>query len=144
MENTITEMCQAIRNYFVVCTHSGTFEIKSGSITAPFLSPGQYFCICNSFFNDGVHLYPAHDLRNETFTGDILVMDLPQDFLQLAEEIKAWRERYETPDGPALSPFSAESFGEYKYKRGDNAASWITVFGSRLSAYRKITLKPRL
>lgn len=144
MEITITEMCQTIRNYFVVGAHSGTFEIKAGSITVPFLQPGQYFCIHNSIFNDGVHQYPAHDLKNETFTGDILVMDLQQDFIHLAEEIKAWRERYEAPDGPALSPFSAESFGEYKYKRGDSATSWKAVFGSRLSAYRKITLKPRL
>lgn len=138
MDITITEICQAIRNYFVAARHSGTFEIKGGTITAPFLKPGQYFCICNSFFNDGVHLYPVRDLRNESFTGDILVMELPQDFIQLAAEIKEWRERYEAPDGPAMSSFAAESFGNYEYKRGDCAASWTTVFGPRLSVYRKV------
>ena len=139
MENTITEICQTIHNYFVVGTCSGSFEIKGGTITAPFLKPGQYICIHNSFFNDGVHIYPAHDLRNETFTGDILIMELPQDFIQLTAEIEEWRERYEAPDGPAMSPFAAESFGNYEYKRGDSAVSWKTVFRDRLSAYRKIS-----
>ena len=138
MDITLTEICQTIRNYFAVARHSGTFEIKSGTLEASFLTPGQYFCIHNSFFNDGVHLYPARNIRDETFTGDILVMELPQDFIQLAAEIKEWRERYEAPDGPAMSPFSAESFGNYEYKRGDCAASWTTVFGPRLSVYRKV------
>lgn len=139
METTITEMCQVVHNYFVIGSHSGTFVINDGMLEAPFLKPGQYFCISNSFFNDGVYQYPAQGLRDESFTGDILVMDPPQDFIQLAAEIREWRERHEIPDDPARSPFTEEAFGKYGYKKRKHAINWISVFGSHLNTYRRLS-----
>ena len=60
----LEQVLMNIRNWFPVKggIYSGTFTIKDGGITLPFLADMQYFRICGSVFNDGLHRHPATDL----------------------------------------------------------------------------------
>lgn len=141
----LTELCQELRNWFDRERHFGTFEITGGNITAPFLAEGQYFRIIGSLFNDGVHQYPAYDLQAETFDGAVWALAIPQPVIKLAQEIQAWRDKYEAADSVAMSPFASESFGGYSYSKSSGSSSdgadsvrWQSAFRKRLNVWRKI------
>lgn len=145
MEKTLTEICDYLNNYFPTKKRNGRFTIENGSIAADNILPGQYFRIIGSVFNDGVHKYPAADLTDETFDGAIWPMAVPQTVVDLAVDIQAWREQYDTPESEALSPFASESFGNYSYTKGStgsagegNPNSWQSVFASRLKKWRRL------
>ena len=120
--------------------HSGTFTIKDGGITLPFLADMQYFRICGSVFNDGLHRYPATDLVDEEFSGAIWALAIPPAVVDLADEIQKWQER----NGEAsVSPYQSESFGGYSYSKATDAetggaVTWQSAFKQQLSAWRKI------
>ena len=138
----LEQVLMNIRNWFPVKggIHSGTFTIKDGGITLPFLADGQYFRICGSVFNDGLHKYPAADLVNEKFSGAIWALAIPPAVVDLADEIQKWQEK----NGEvASSPFSSESFGGYSYSKATDAetggaVTWQSAFKRQLSAWRKI------
>ena len=129
-----------LKNWFVVPNgiHSGKFSIEGGELSLPFLHKGQYFRICGSVFNDGVYMYPAANLTDEVFNGTVWVLAIPQEVIELAEDIK----RYDEQNGSVPSPFISESFAGYSYTRAVNnqtgqAATWQDVFRSRLKRWRK-------
>ena len=138
----LEQVLMNIRNWFPVKggIHSGTFTIKDGGITLPFLADGQYFRICWSVFNDGLHQYPATDLVDEEFSGAIWELAIPPAVVDLADEIQKWQEK----NGEvASSPFSSESFGGYSYSKATDAetggaVTWQSAFKQQLSAWRKI------
>lgn len=137
----LTEICEEIRNYFPVRdgVHAGTFSVDGGSI-APldFLHNGQYFRIAGSVFNDGVHQYPASDLTDEVFCGEIWAMAVPPSLIALATEI----EEYNKSDAVKASPYTSESFGGYSYTKATdedgNHMSWQKAYAKRLNKWRKI------
>ena len=138
----LEQVLMNIRNWFPVKggIHSGTFTIKDGGITLPFLADGQYFRICGSVFNDGLHQYNVLDLTDETFNGTIWALSIPQPIIDLANEIQEWQDK----NADALSsPYSSESFGGYSYSKATNSATggaetWQSHFKQQLSAWRKI------
>ena len=138
----LEQVLMNIRRWFPVegGIHSGTFIIKDGGITLPFLADGQYFRICGSVFNDGLHQYNVLDLVDETFTGTIWALAIPKAVIELADEIGKWQEK----NGEAASsPFSSESFGGYSYSKSTDAetggaVTWQSAFRSRLNEYRKL------
>lgn len=140
----LEQILDYIHNYFERDIVDGSFTISGGSMTLDFLQDGQYFRIYGSVFNDGVHRYPANNLTDETFTGQIWAMAVPPAVIALADEITAWIDKY----GDAMnSPYQSESFGGYSYSKGSgqnssnnssNLADWRVVFGSRLNHWRKI------
>lgn len=138
----LEQVLMHLNNWFLVpCgIHEGTYTIEDGGITLPFLANGQYFRICGSVFNDGLHQYPASDLKAETFEGTVWALAVPQAVIDLAAEIEAWQEK----NGDAsASPYQAESFGGYSYSKATDSASggavtWQSAFRSRLNAWRKI------
>ena len=138
----LEQVLMNIRNWFPVKggIHSGTFTIKDGGITLPFLADGQYFRICGSVFNDGLHRYPATDLVDEEFSGAIWELAIPPAVVDLADEIGAWQEK----NGEAsASPYQSESFGGYSYSKATDSVSggavtWQSAFKRQLSAWRKI------
>ena len=138
----LEQVLMNIRNWFTVDggIHSGTFTIKDGGITLPFLADGQYFRICGSVFNDGLHQYPASDLKAETVEGTVWALAVPQAVIELAAEIEAW----ETKNGEAASGiYQSESFGGYSYSKATDAetggaVTWQSAFKKQLSAWRKI------
>ena len=155
MLSMLTELCQEIRNWFDRERYSGAFEIADGMITAagnsglyetPPLQVGQYFRIVGSWYNDGIHIYPDDCMRNEVFSGSIWLLAIPEPVIKLADEIDEWREKYETADSAALTPFTSESFGGYSYTKSGGSGStadtggvsWQNVFKTRLNRWRKI------
>ena len=138
----LEQVLMNIRNWFTVDggIHSGTFTIKDGGVTLPFLADGQYFRICGSVFNDGLHRYPATDLVDEEFSGAIWALAIPPAVVDLADEIGAWQKKN---GSAAASPYQSESFGGYSYSKTTDSASggavtWQSVFKRQLSAWRKI------
>ena len=138
----LEQVLMNIRRWFSVegGIHSGTFTIKDGGITLPFLADGQYFRICGSVFNDGLHQYNVLDLVDETFTGTIWALAIPKAVIDLADEIQEWQNK----NADALSsPYSSESFGGYSYSKATDAetggaVTWQSAFKQQLSAWRKI------
>lgn len=138
----LEQVLMNIRNWFTVDggIHSGTFTIEDGGIALPFLANGQYFRIIGSVFNDGLHQYPASDLKAETFDGTVWALAVPQAVIDLADEISKWQAK----NGEAsTSPYQSESFGGYQYSKATDsetggAVTWQSAFKKQLSAWRKI------
>ena len=138
----LEQVLMHLKNWFLVPggIHEGTYTIEDGGITLPFLANGQYFRICGSVFNDGLHQYPASDLKAETFDGSVLALAVPQAVIELASEIEAWQKK----NGEAAAGiYQSESFGGYSYSKATDSASggavtWQTAFRSRMNAWRKL------
>lgn len=131
-----------LKNWFVVPrgVHEGIYKIKNGSLELPFLQDGQYYRICGSVFNDGLHIYGVSDLQDETFSGTVWALAIPKTIVELSEKIEEWQNK----NGENVaSPYSSESFGGYSYTKATDSvtgavATWETVFRSQLNPYRQI------
>ena len=133
-----------LKNWFVVPrgVHEGIYTIENSTLELPFLQNGQYYRICGSVFNDGLHKYGdiSDKLQNETFSGTVWALAIPKAVVNLAEKIEEWQNK----NGDAVaSPFSSESFGGYTYTKATDSATgavatWETVFRSQLNPYRQI------
>lgn len=125
-----------LNNWFVVGRYDDTYTIEDGGITLPFLVNGQYFRICGSVFNDGLHQYPAENLTDEVFDGTMWALAIPKALLSTAEEITAWTAK--NGDG---GPYTSESFGGYSYSKATNskglAVGWRDVFSAQLAPWKK-------
>ena len=139
----LEQVLNYIHNFFVKEVYRGNFTISEGSLSVDFLQVGQYFKITGSVFNDGVYEYPATNLKDENFKGEIWALAIPPALIALSIEIEDWQKKYgEASD----SPFQSESFGGYSYSKGSASGAgagisggWQNVFGTRLNAYRKIS-----
>lgn len=131
-----------LKNWFVVPrgVHEGIFTIQYDALELPFLQEGQYYRICGSVFNDGLHRYGDDDLTDETFTGAVWALAIPKAVVELSAKIEEWQ----TKNGETVtSPFTSESFGGYSYTKATDSvtgaqATWETVFRSQLNPYRKL------
>lgn len=137
----LEQVLRHLNNWFLVEIHEGTFTVENGSITLPFLLTNQYFRICGSVFNDGLHQYPATDLTDETFAGTVWALAVPKAVVALSEDIAAWQEK----NGEAVaSPYQSESFGGYSYTKrsaGNDSGTlngWQDAFRGRLNDWRKL------
>lgn len=138
----LEQVLRHLNNWFLVEIHEGTFTVENGSIALPFLQTNQYFRICGSVFNDGLHLYPAVNLTDETFTGTVWALAVPKAVITLSIDIAAWEEK----NGEAsLSPYTSESFGGYSYTKASggkadtsDATGWQGAFRGRLNDWRKL------
>lgn len=159
MEKTLSILCNYLNNYFDRGRDKliGTVIIANHSITNDkFISAiqdGQYYRIAGSVFNDGVHKYDASlsdmGLKDETFNGSIWLMAIPDEVIDLANDIEAWNTMYGAVDGANMSPYQSESFGGYSYSKastgggengGGTSITWQDAFKSRLSSWRKLKL----
>lgn len=146
------ELLQELRNWFERETITGTFTVIDGVLSADgidlneHLQENQWFRLVGSVFNDGVHQYGAAVLADEApFDGAVVAMAVPSAVIALAADIEAWQDKYGAVDGPALSPYTSESFGGYSYTKSAGGASgtasgvtWQSAFASRLNKWRKI------
>lgn len=131
-----------IRNDFHTDVYKESkFEIKDGTISLPFLVEGQYFKIEGSKLNDGVYLYPAENLLDETFSGRITALAIPRalrDKLPEFENYEKWRSEQIAKGGA----YSSESFNGYSYSIQTNADGTLFTacqyFKEFLNQWRKI------
>ena len=137
LENVLSHL----KNWFLIPdgVHGGTYTIENGTLNLPFLQNGQYYRICGSIFNDGLHKYGDAGLQDETFTGSVWALAIPRAVIDLAEEIAEWQKK----NGEASkSPVTSESFGGYSYSKATDAATggavtWQTAFRVELNQWRK-------
>lgn len=145
----LTELCKEIKNWFEYAKFFGTFTIENNVITGNYsLQENQYFRIVGSIFNDGVYKYDENlQLIDETFNGAIWAMAVPSEVIALADDIKAWSDKYQSIDSFAMSPYNSESFGGYSYSKSSGGSSsgnvdlsgtWQGAFADRLNHWRKI------
>ncbi len=138
----LEQILRHLHNWFLVDIHDGTFVVENGGIALPFLQNNQYFRVCGSVFNDGLHQYPATDLTDETFTGTVWALAVPKAVVTLSIDIAAWEEK----NGEAvLSPYTSESFGGYSYTKASGGKAdtsavtgWQDAFKGRLNGWRKL------
>lgn len=143
----LSEICAYLRNYFDRNQPKfyGEIRIEDGALVSfeDKLQNGQYFRIVNSTFNDGVYLYPASGLTDETFSnGSVWAMAVPPDLIALIAEMEAWK----TNNAYALNtPYQSESKADYSYslKSSGNsvdggAMTVINQFSGRLARWRKL------
>lgn len=132
----LEKVLQHIKNWFPVAIYPDKYTIEDGGLVLPFLQDGQYFRICGSVFNDGLHKYPA-ELKNETFDGTVWALAVPPALVELSEEIGTWQKTHGNPGA-----YSSESFGGYSYTRATNAngqaVTWKDAFRSQLNEWRKL------
>ena len=140
-------ICEYLNNWFWRDKIAGEFEVSGGSITVPSLQNGQYYRIIGSVFNEGIHIYPSTDLKEEDFKGEVWSMVIPQDIIDLASDLHDWLTEYGTASSEALSPYTSESFNGYSYSKnagggsdasGAGANSWQNAFSYRLIPYRRL------
>lgn len=139
----LEQILGTLKNYFIREVWVGTFHIESGALDVDFLQQGQYFKIHGSILNDGVYQYPADNLADEVFAGEVWAMAVPPAVIALSEEIAEWCEKNKSV---LDSPFTSESFGGYSYSKGTAGGSsgisapitWKEAFASRLNPWRKI------
>lgn len=142
----LTELCHELKNWFDRDQQKlyGDFEITDGKIDDELftsrIQENQYFRIIGSVFNDGVYQYsPDLTLKNEYFIGAIWLMAVPQEIVDLSNEIDTWMADY---GQNVNSPYQSESFGGYSYSKATgangSAPSWQSTFASRLNRWRKI------
>lgn len=137
----LEEVLRHLRNWFLIPggVHEGTFTVGPSGLALPFLADGQYYRICGSVFNDGLHRCGEGGFTAETFTGTVWALAVPKALVELAGEIEAWQ----TKNGEASSgPYSSESFGGYSYTRATDRdtgepVTWQSAFKKRLDPYRR-------
>ena len=82
---TVPELCVYTHNFFDRADDPVAGEFAFEPDTVPVgVVPGQYFLVCGSIFNDGVHKAGDGDLVAEIFTGTVQPMRVPHDFVALA------------------------------------------------------------
>lgn len=146
VDNTLTELCQDLRNWFDRARYIGNITLDAGggvycNGVAIGLAEDQYYRVINSTFSDGVHIYPDAGNKQEGFDGAVWAMAVPPDFLALVQEIEDWNANVRPK---MLGPYSSENLSSsgYSYQRqsaDDMAkADYKTVFGARLNKWRKL------
>lgn len=131
----LEEVLYAIKNDFAIRRECGTFTIRDGSIKVNWLLNGQYFRIIGSVLNDGIYRYPACELIDEEFTGQVVGLAIPPAVVRLAADVEEWHTKNPVSDKVS------ESFGGYSYTRGSvdgKVIGWNEVFADRINSFKKI------
>lgn len=134
----LEELLAEIRNWFECDYLAGELAVVDGELTLPhgFVKQGQYYRIAGSVFNDGLHQYPASDLIDEVFDGEVWALAVPKAVTDIAIEIEAWCKA--NPD----FVYTSESFGGYSYTKATmsdgSPMRWQDAFRRRLNRWRKL------
>ena len=144
----LEEVLRNLNNWFEVPGKrlTGFFQVEGGALTLPdgWLLDGQYFLVSGSVMNDGLHQWPAYDLVDEGFEGEVQALAVPMAVQDLADRIETWWEKY---GRAAESPYQSESFGGYTYTKASGNGSqggsqgrltWRDAFRSELNRWRKL------
>lgn len=146
----LTEICQRLKNWFDLRSdhtpyghYDGTITISDNAISVngeAITIPTEYFRLIDSYKNNGVHAV-GDSLKDETFTGSLWFMVVPEEVVTLAADMSQWVIDYNTA---SKAPFSSESHKGYSYTKaggvgGSGATSSVwAAFESDLAAWRKI------
>lgn len=131
---------QNLNNWFERDRLDGEFRIEGGALALPdgFLLDGQYYRIGGSVLNDGLHQWPAVDLRDETFTGEIAALAVPKAVTDLAGRIEEWQAKY---GKAAESPYQSQTAQGVTIttKQGVSGEyGWRDAFRAEMNRWRKL------
>lgn len=134
LEQAVCAAMRRCRNFFIRAVKSGTFTIEGHTLVqAP---PNvDWIYIRGSAMNDGLYHTTERrsDMRDETFTGEIFLLNPPPDFLNICQQIADF-----TATNKQSVPIS-ESFGDYSHKRptGEDGGvlTWSKAFERDLTPY---------
>lgn len=135
MTVTIPDVMRHVRNHFVTDILTGSWTLISGHIApaSPSLTPGAWIAIPDGPLRGVYQLneYGAlSDAPDAAWTGRILLLEPPQDFLRLCREIAQWAREHADPT------LTSERFGEYS--RQTTASDWTQVFAAALAPYTRM------
>lgn len=136
----LEEVLRSLNNWFERDYTTGVFEIAGGCIGLPdgWLLDGQYFRIEGSVFNDGLHQWPAVDLRDETFTGEIAALAVPKAVIDLAARIEEWQTKY---GKAAESPYQSQTAQGVSITTRQGVSGeygWRDAFRAEMNRWRKL------
>lgn len=141
MTVTTADVMRHIRNHFVTGRTDGQWTVEGGVLQgSASLTPGQWIAVTGGTPCDGVHQLDdagaIPGVADGTFTGCVWLLQPPQDFLRLCEEIAAWAQQQPLPG------LRQESFGAYSRTAAtasDGApVSWEALFRDRLTPWRRM------
>ena len=142
----LEEILRTLHNWFERDGLVGDFTVAGGALLLPdgFLKDGQYFRVLGSTFNDGLHCWPASDMMDEDFSGEVRALAVPPAVISLSQEVEEWvRSNRKALD----APYASESFGGYSYTKenvsvpqgGSYASSgWRAHFRDQLNQWRRL------
>ncbi len=146
--STLAMVMAECRNHFPIACTAGLMRLESGVLRLPetlpdcryvYLSGGTQEDLWEASRTLDGGLLLARDgqaPRDEAFCGRVFCLRPPLNFLSLAEEAEAYRNK--APVGPFLS----ESFGGYSYTRasgsGGRPLAWQDALRPQLNAYRRM------
>lgn len=135
---TVPELCVYTHNFFDRYDDpaAGKFTFTADTVPAG-VSAGQYFLVCGSIFNDGVHKAGDGDLTPETFTGTVQPMRVPPDFVALAQKITD----YDAAD-PGGGRYVSQSFNGWSGTMATGTdglpADGCTHYSREINQWRKL------
>ena len=138
----ISDLMALTNNYFEKFYVNGEFVIENKKIILPSrFVKGQYIRIIGSLLNDGVYKIEEKDSENyatlsslldETFTGYIVGLAVPQSFQELAKQVDDWNKANASRRGLA----SESSLNGY-YSWSANAKDVGEAFANEIAMFSK-------
>ena len=143
MAVTVPDVMREVRNSFPAQCMRGEWTVHGGCLTpCELLLEGDWVAVDAGARCDGIHrvgpggLLDEGGLPDETFAGDVWLLDPPEGFLALCGEIADWAERN------ALRGVTGERFGDFSQTlatgRDGLPPDWPAMFRLRLTPYRRM------
>lgn len=135
---TVPELCVYTHNFFDGADDpiAGEFAFEPDTVPAGVVQ-GQYFLVCGSIFNDGVHLAGAGDLTAETFCGTVQPMRVPPAFAELVRKITEYDEKL-----PSGGVYVSQSFNGWSGTMATGSdglpADGVTRYRKEINQWRKL------
>lgn len=135
---TVPELCVYTHNFFDRADDpiAGEFAFESDTIPAGVVQ-GQYFLVCGSIFNDGVHKAGDGDLTAERFNGTVQPMRVPSAFAALAQKITEYDKAI-----PGGGLYTSQSFAGWSGTLATGSdglpADGVTRYRKEINQWRKL------
>ena len=135
---TVPELCVLTHNFFDDADDpiSGEFSFKPDTIPEG-VTEGQYFLVCGSVFNDGVHKAGECSLSTETFCGTVQPMRVPPAFAALAQKITDYDEKL-----PSGGVYVSQSFNGWSGTMATGSdglpVDGVTRYRKEIDQWRKL------
>lgn len=135
---TVPELCVYTHNFFDQADDpiAGEFAFEPDTIPAGVVQ-SQYFLVCGSIFNDGVHKAGDGGLTAETFRGTVQPMRVPPAFVELAKKITEYDAAL-----PGGGLYTSQSFAGWSGTLATGAdglpADGVTRYRKEINQWRKL------
>ena len=135
---TVPELCVYTHNFFDQADDpvAGEFAFEPDTIPAGVVS-GQYFLVCGSIFNDGVHKAGDGSLTAETFRGTVQPMRVPPAFVELAQKVTDYDAAL-----PGGGLYTSQSFAGWSGTLATGSdglpANGVTRYRNEINQWRKL------